>query len=376
MQKESVCWTTVGVALAGLLAVLMLGAVSARAEVWEGEPYYEGEWDGEPPYEGEVPYEGENEGEPPFVEHPADANGDGRMTMGEAIAYLACWQQGSCLMSYAIRAAYLWQNGEGYAYNGSLEPPLCWELPAPAEGEVLYSLMLGLGAVNPEDVHGSITPDPEPGEMCPPVPGQPWCGLYQEGTEVWLTPVPDAGYAFHHWTGDLSGAQVPALVVMNDDKQVIAEFVALAEGEGEIPVEGEPVVVPGELVDVPAGTFQMGDPWNEGWENEVPVHAVTLDAYRIGKYEVTNQEYADVLNWAHGRGYLQNSSGGAYTGGEIYAYGYFIADTETSDSWSQLTYSGGVFGVRSRDGHGGAVSSFSDGTVSIRDVSPNVLKIT
>ena len=135
MQKESVCWTTVGVALAGLLAVLMLGAVSARAEVWEGEPYYEGEWDGEPPYEGEVPYEGENEGEPPFVEHPADANGDGRMTMGEAIAYLACWQQGSCLMSYAIRAAYLWQNGEGYAYNGSLEPPLCWELPAPAEGK-------------------------------------------------------------------------------------------------------------------------------------------------------------------------------------------------------------------------------------------------
>ena len=139
---------------------------------------------------------------------------------------------------------------------------------------------------------------------------------------------------------------------------------ALPEGEGELPMEGEPVVVvvvvPGALVDVPAGTFQMGDPWNEGWEEEVPVHAVTLDAYRIGKYEVTNQEYADVLNWAHGRGYLQNSSGAAYTGGLIYAYNQPIADTETSSSYSQLTYSGGVFGVRSRIGYNSQSFSMAD----------------
>ncbi|HOC70814.1 MAG TPA: SUMF1/EgtB/PvdO family nonheme iron enzyme [Candidatus Hydrogenedentes bacterium] len=355
MLKESVRLSNGCVALAGLLAMVVLGAGMARAEVLpEGKWYYEGEI----PYEGELPPEGE--GEPPFQSHPADANGDGRMTMSEAIGYLACWQQGSCLMSYAIRAAYLWQNGEGYTYDASLDPPMCWELPAPAEGEVMYSLMLGLGAVNPEYIHGSITPAPEPDEMCLPLEGQPWCGLYPEGTEVWLTPVPDAGYAFDHWTGDLSGNQVPALVVMNDDKHVIAEFVALAEGEGEIPVEGEPVVVPGELVDVPAGTFQMGDPWNEGGEEERPVHAVTLDAYWIGKYEVTNQEYADVLNWAHGRGYLTNSGGGAYTGGLIYAYNRAIADTETSSSYSQLTYSGGVFGVRSRAGHGGVLYSMAD----------------
>lgn len=135
---------------------------------------------------------------------------------------------------------------------------------------------------------------------------------------------------------------------------------ALPEGEGELPMEGEPVVVPGALVDVPAGTFQMGDPWNEGWEEEVPVHAVTLDAYRIGKYEVTNQEYADVLNWAHGRGYLKNSSGGTYTSGLIYAYNQPIADTETSWEYSQLTYSGGVFGVRSRAGYGGVLYSMAN----------------
>ncbi len=31
-------------------------------------------------------------------------------------------------MAHSIRAAYLWQNGEQYAYDASLEPPLCWIL--------------------------------------------------------------------------------------------------------------------------------------------------------------------------------------------------------------------------------------------------------
>jgi formylglycine-generating enzyme required for sulfatase activity len=51
---------------------------------------------------------------------------------------------------------------------------------------------------------------------------------------------------------------------------------------------------PGEMVDVPAGEFQMG--CNEAVDtecngNEKPYHAVTLSAYKIGKYEVTVGEY-------------------------------------------------------------------------------------
>ncbi len=63
--------------------------------------------------------------------HPADINEDFRMVLSEAIAYLAGWQQGGNPMAYAIRAAYLWQNGERYTYNSSLEPPMCWTLPEP-----------------------------------------------------------------------------------------------------------------------------------------------------------------------------------------------------------------------------------------------------
>ncbi len=70
---------------------------------------------------------GEGEGEPP-VPHPADTNVDFRMVLSEAIAYLAGWQQGSNLIGYAIRAAYLWQNGEHYIYDAGQAPPICWVL--------------------------------------------------------------------------------------------------------------------------------------------------------------------------------------------------------------------------------------------------------
>ena len=43
----------------------------------------------------------------------------------------------------------------------------------------------------------------------------------------------------------------------------------------------------GEMVDIPGGTFRMGDLSGEGDEEERPVHTVTVSAFRMGKYEVT-----------------------------------------------------------------------------------------
>jgi len=55
---------------------------------------------------------------------------------------------------------------------------------------------------------------------------------------------------------------------------------------------GEPAS-PGEMVTMDAGWFEMGSPGGEGgrWY-EMPLHFVYLDSYLIGKYEVTNEEYA------------------------------------------------------------------------------------
>lgn len=48
---------------------------------------------------------------------------------------------------------------------------------------------------------------------------------YQSGETVTLTAVPASGYRFAGWSGDLSGTQNPAQVVMNGNKSIVASFV-------------------------------------------------------------------------------------------------------------------------------------------------------
>jgi len=52
----------------------------------------------------------------------------------------------------------------------------------------------------------------------------------------------------------------------------------------------------GYYVFIPAGSFEMGDNFDEGRLDERPVHTVYLDAFYIGKYEVTNGEYKKFIN--------------------------------------------------------------------------------
>lgn len=60
-------------------------------------------------------------------------------------------------------------------------------------------------------------------------------------------------------------------------------------------IETYKVVESENMVLVKGGTFKMGDTWtddNEGWDNERPVHDVTLSYdFWMGKYEVTFDEY-------------------------------------------------------------------------------------
>ena len=59
--------------------------------------------------------------------------------------------------------------------------------------------------------------------------------------------------------------------------------------------ETPPVTMEG-MVLIPAGEFQMGDHFNEGHGNELPVHTVYLDAFYLDIYEVTNAQYGKFMN--------------------------------------------------------------------------------
>ncbi len=120
------------------------------------------------------------------------------------------------------------------------------------------------------------------------------------------------------------------------------------EGEGEVQL---PVVDIGTLVSVPAGIFKMGRPYtDQGFAEEVPVHEVSLDAYEIGKYPVTNTEFVEILNWALEKGYITGKSGAAYSGGLVYGYGQPLADTRTTSDLSEIEYTEGSFIILSRAG--------------------------
>lgn len=52
-----------------------------------------------------------------------------------------------------------------------------------------------------------------------------------------------------------------------------------------------------ELVTIPAGSFRMGRKWPErGSKNEKPRHTVTIKAFKMGKYEVTQAQWQAVMN--------------------------------------------------------------------------------
>ena len=66
---------------------------------------------------------------------------------------------------------------------------------------------------------------------------------------------------------------------------------------------GDPRLEDDNWVEIPAGKFFMGAQKNkkgrnydpEAWDDESPVHAVTLRGFRIGRYPVTVQEYGCLL---------------------------------------------------------------------------------
>ncbi len=106
--------------------------------------------------------------------------------------------------------------------------------------------------------------------------------------------------------------------------------------------------IPDDMAYIREGGFEMGDHFAEGSSDELPIHAVLLDAFFMSKFEITNQQYCDYLNSALGSGSIYLPSDMVYGTGNWQAY----CDTSASSSYSYIVYiySDGVFTVGTKSG--------------------------
>lgn len=102
-------------------------------------------------------------------------------------------------------------------------------------------------------------------------------------------------------------------------------------------------VVADGFVSIAAGSFVMGSPTDEPgrWSDEVQ-HTVTLTTpFMIQATEVTNQQYRDLVQWAHDNGYCTATTTGVHDALDGGPYQLLL----DLDGYGDISFSGGAFTV-------------------------------
>ena len=103
---------------------------------------------------------------------------------------------------------------------------------------------------------------------------------------------------------------------------------------------------PDGMAYIPGGPFQMGDHSGEGEADELPVHTVSVSAFYMDRFEVTNEEMRDMLQWAYDQEPpLVGLDGGATTVTNTVGSGQELYDLD--DGEAEIAFSGGTFSVPS-----------------------------
>jgi formylglycine-generating enzyme required for sulfatase activity len=83
-------------------------------------------------------------------------------------------------------------------------------------------------------------------------------------------------------------------VTVNVRGEVIARVPGRASGYAEDLGQGVAL----EMVALPGGSFQMGSREGQGYDDEHPLHFVRVPAFLIGRFTVTQEQWAAVMPWA------------------------------------------------------------------------------
>ncbi|NLH16893.1 MAG: SUMF1/EgtB/PvdO family nonheme iron enzyme, partial [Phycisphaerae bacterium] len=101
-----------------------------------------------------------------------------------------------------------------------------------------------------------------------------------------------------------------------------------------------------DLVLIPGGPFEMGNSFNEGYADQLPVHTVLVDPFYMGRYEVTNQQYCDFLNAIRGAIVVVNNTVFEMPYPSLTPY----CDMADKDTGSQIAFLNNTFRVRTKGG--------------------------
>jgi len=102
---------------------------------------------------------------------------------------------------------------------------------------------------------------------------------------------------FIHASGDLKDFEVTLTGLSSDSLYRFRTYASTSDSTyyGTSYVF-KPAAIDLDLVYVEGGTFMMGSSESTATDKEKPAHSVTLDSYYIGRYEVTNSQFAEFLN--------------------------------------------------------------------------------
>jgi formylglycine-generating enzyme required for sulfatase activity len=172
----------------------------------------------------------------------------------------------------------------------------------------------------------------------------------EDGTAI--TAVPNTRYTFVDWSDGVTD-NPRTDTNLSSGIEVTANFERIVE-------------VP-EVISIAAANFIMGNSGvgvdaSHGPSEEYPAHTVSLSAYEIGKFEVTNQQVCDVFNWADDQGLFT-------TVNETTATAFDKGLLDLNDSTCDIEYTSGEFQPTTRTGDPGGSTAYSMGDHPVQNIS-------